>query len=211
VTAAAEYDERAPEGNVAGFLEEVALVADVDTWDDRANAVTLMTLHSAKGLEFPAVFITGLEEGLFPHERAMAEGRDLEEERRLCYVGITRTKLYLTMTHARARTKFGLRSSAIPSRFLSEVPDTAVERVQRGVRVADEEPRGRKRASAYWSGEVEDESGLMPGDTVRHPRYGVGHIMALDGWGESRRARVKFRVGGEQTLVLKYAKLEKLE
>jgi len=211
VTAAAEYDERAPEGNVAGFLEEVALVADVDTWDDRANAVTLMTLHSAKGLEFPAVFITGLEEGLFPHERAMAEGRDLEEERRLCYVGITRTKLYLTMTYARARTKFGLRSSAIPSRFLSEVPDAAVERIQRGVRVADEEPRGRKRANAYWSGEAEDESGLLPGDTVRHPKYGVGHIMALDGWGESRRARVKFRVGGEQTLVLKYAKLEKLE
>ncbi len=209
VTAAAEYDERTAEGSAAGFLEQVALVADVDTWDDRRDAVTLMTLHSAKGLEFPAVFITGLEEGLFPHERAMSDGRDLEEERRLCYVGITRAKRVLVMTHARERTRFGLRSSAIPSRFLGELPQSAVEHVERGGAGSHEEEP--KRPRSFWSGSDEEEGGLMPGDTVRHRTCGVGHVLALDGWGETRRAKVKFRTGGVQTLVLKYAKLEKLE
>jgi DNA helicase-2/ATP-dependent DNA helicase PcrA len=209
VSAAAEYDARSPDGSTAGFLEEVALIADVDTWDARANAVTLMTLHSAKGLEFPVVFITGLEEGLLPHERGMTEGAELEEERRLCYVGITRAKQALMMTRARARTRFGLRSASIPSRFLSEIPSSAVERIERvgiGVRRDDEE----EKPSAYWSAQEEEEDGLRPGDTVQHPQLGVGYVVALSGWGEDRRARVKFRTAGEKTLVLKHAKLEKL-
>jgi DNA helicase-2/ATP-dependent DNA helicase PcrA len=122
--AAGEYDFTNPEGSLAGFLEQVALVAAIDQWDGAADRVSLMTLHSAKGLEFPAVFVTGLEEGLLPHGRSLGEpeGAELEEERRLLYVGMTRAREELVLTWARSRRRFGPSQAAAPSRFIGELP-----------------------------------------------------------------------------------------
>ena len=120
---AAEFDEiAAPEG-LARFLEEVALVSDQDTLEDRPDRVTLITLHAAKGLEFPVVFIVGLEEGLLPHRRALEDERELEEERRLAYVGMTRAKDRLYLLHAHHRSTYGVGAQSEPSRFLAELPE----------------------------------------------------------------------------------------
>ena len=131
-SAAAEYDERTEEGSLMGWLEEVALVSDVDDLDESTDVVHLMTLHSCKGLEFPVVFITGVEEGLLPHQRSIdsLDDREMEEERRLCYVGMTRAKQELVLTHGEQRTVFGRTNYCIPSRFLGEIPDglKAIER-----------------------------------------------------------------------------------
>lgn len=208
VNDAAQYDEREPDGSLAGYLEQVTLIADVDKWNHKANAVTLMTLHSAKGLEFPVVFITGLEAGLLPHARATEEDRDEEEERRLCYVGITRAKQLLFLTFARTRTRFGLRIPSLPSPFLAELPQDALRHVRYGLAVSDDS--FASSTTAYWSELEEDDDAIMPGDTVEHPTYGIGHVISLSGWGKERRARVKFRGIGEKTLVLTYAKLRKL-
>src|SRR5204863_8825151 len=110
------------ERTLASFLEQVSLVSDLDTMDTRADAVTMMTLHSAKGLEFPVVFLVGMEETVFPHMRSMESDKELEEERRLCYVGITRAQEELYLTHAYRRTLFGSIGYNRPSRFLSEIP-----------------------------------------------------------------------------------------
>ncbi len=130
--AAGEYDFVNPDGSLAGFLEQVALVADVDNWDDRAERVSLMTLHAAKGLEFPAVFVTGLEEGLLPHIRGVKwddepKRDDIEEERRLLYVGMTRAREELVLTLARSRRRFGPSERATASRFVSELPEKDID------------------------------------------------------------------------------------
>ena len=111
------------------FLENVALVSDIDSYDNTADAITLMTLHNAKGLEFPIVFMVGMEEGLFPHARSMTEPMELEEERRLCYVGMTRARKRLYMTYAQCRMIYGLTSSNMPSRFISDIPEELIERI----------------------------------------------------------------------------------
>jgi len=133
VNAASEYDASNPDGSLQGFLEEVSLIADIDKWDDAADTVTLMTLHAAKGLEFPVVFITGLEEGLLPHSQSKDSDDDVEEERRLCYVGITRAQRDLFLIHTRYRAKYGQRSACIPSRFLSEIPVDFVEEIDKTI------------------------------------------------------------------------------
>ena len=127
VGVAQEYEERGEEeSSLATFLQEISLVSDQDALQEERSAVTLMTLHNAKGLEFPIVFMIGLEEGLFPHQRSLEE-RNEEEERRLCYVGMTRARERLTLTYARGRTIFGARSYNLPSRFLNELPSDRVE------------------------------------------------------------------------------------
>lgn len=127
ISVAAQFEEENPEADLNAFLEHVALVSDVDVMDDDARAVTLMTLHSAKGLEFPVVFIMGMEEGIFPHSRSMWDAGELEEERRLCYVGMTRAQRHLYLVCARSRRIFGQTMNAVPSRFLDEVPEHLVE------------------------------------------------------------------------------------
>ena len=127
ISVAAQFEEENPEADLNAFLEHVALVSDVDVMDDEARAVTLMTLHSAKGLEFPVVFIMGMEEGIFPHSRSMWDAGELEEERRLCYVGMTRAQRHLYLVCARSRRIFGQTMNAVPSRFLDEVPEHLVE------------------------------------------------------------------------------------
>jgi DNA helicase-2/ATP-dependent DNA helicase PcrA len=133
VTLAQEYQQRVPQADLASFLEHVALMSDVDEAGELGNGVALMTLHAAKGLEFAVVFIVGLEEGTFPHERSMSSPEELEEERRLCYVGITRAKERLYLTYCRYRTIYGQRERRVPSRFLRELPPEGVRFVRTGL------------------------------------------------------------------------------
>jgi len=213
--AIAEFSSSAgDEASLDSFLENVALTTDLDNWDDRANAVTLMTLHSAKGLEFPVVFITGLEEGLFPISRSLADPPALEEERRLFYVGATRAKVKLYLAWARNRRKFGETSASIASRFLRELEPSLVQ-VESSYRAS---PARRQRAS-YRQREAdpmpryEDESQEVleyrVGMRVMHPTFGKGTIMRLEpGSSAALKLRVLFDQAGERRLVLPYAKLE---
>ncbi len=180
VDGAAEYDASgAEETSPAGYLQQVALLADADARVDDEGLVTLMTLHNAKGLEYPIVFIIGVEDGVFPHSRALEEG-DVEEERRLCYVGITRAQRDLYLTYARQRTVFGARTYAIPSRFLAEIPAELTDR-------EEQRPRGlgtfRERLTSW--GSVMDRDTPEPvayrlGDDVAHPSFGDGVVTGLE-------------------------------
>jgi DNA helicase-2/ATP-dependent DNA helicase PcrA len=181
VNGAAEYDASGAEDlSLAGYLQQVALLADADARVDDEGLVTLMTLHNAKGLEYPIVLIIGVEDGVFPHSRALEEG-DVEEERRLCYVGITRAQRNLYLTYARQRTVFGARTYAIPSRFLAEIPAELTDR-------DEQRPRGlgsfRERLTS-WSSGVLDADKPEPvayrlGDDVAHPSFGEGVVTGLE-------------------------------
>jgi DNA helicase II / ATP-dependent DNA helicase PcrA len=178
VNVAAEYDAGAgDEASLAEFLQQIALIADADTRADDAGLVTLMTLHNAKGLEYPIVFMIGCEEGVFPHSRALDEG-GLEEERRLCYVGITRAERDLYLTSARTRTVFGARSFGAPSRFVGEIPEELTDRERQA-------PRGfgaiRARATSWGS---PAESGLPPAAPAPVPAYRLGDDVVHAAFGE---------------------------
>jgi DNA helicase-2/ATP-dependent DNA helicase PcrA len=156
---AAEYDEIAPPEGLARFLEEVALVSDQDTLEDRPDRVTLITLHAAKGLEFPVVFIVGMEEGMLPHQRALEDERELEEERRLAYVGMTRAKDQLYLVHAHHRSTFGVGAPAEPSRFLAELPEDLLKAERTGTPF-----RRGGRTQDRWSSRGTDAEGWLPGN-----------------------------------------------
>ncbi|HYE02139.1 MAG TPA: UvrD-helicase domain-containing protein, partial [Phycisphaerales bacterium] len=201
------------------YLERVTLVADADTVDPAQGAVTLMTLHAAKGLEFPAVAMIGLEEGCLPHARANESEADLEEERRLCFVGITRAMERLLITSAKYRTVRGVSERTIPSRFLDELPgehvtvsdqsesfvDPLTARAWGGAGAAWAESRARPGAAA-GGGSV---GGVRAGVMVNHPQFGVGRVEAVTG-GAGARATIAFRDVGTKTLVLEYARLKVL-
>ncbi|MFQ5769797.1 MAG: 3'-5' exonuclease, partial [bacterium] len=190
------------------FLEEVSLITDIDTWDDKSNAVTLMTLHSAKGLEFPVVFIAGLEEGLFPLSRTFANNEDLEEERRLFYVGATRAKEKLFLTWAARRLRFGENFKNVPSRFIKEInPEYVSRKNMRKYHQPEYEKPVKDTMPAY-----EDFSQEFPeisvGMEVKHELFGVGKILNKEGYGENMKITVKFYDVGNKKLVVKYANLE---
>ena len=192
-----EFCERSEDKSLAGFLGEVSLLTDIDTWDEEKNAVTLMTLHNAKGLEFPVVFICGLEEGLFPHASSLDDPAEMEEERRLFYVGVTRAKERAFLSTTSHRRRYGRGIGTVPSRFLEEVPK---ELMTLEGRIAAGEDG--------FSDRVEDENdGLRPGARVRHPAFGVGQVLALEGGGDGLKAVVLFRGGRKKTLVVRYANL----
>jgi DNA helicase-2/ATP-dependent DNA helicase PcrA len=203
---------------VQAFLEAVSLVTDLDEVPEQESVVTLMTLHTAKGLEFPVVFLTGMEDGIFPHMRSVGDPEELEEERRLCYVGITRAEQRLYLTHAWSRQLFGATDYYPPSRFLSEIPEALV-RAQgrtagrgRGIgehraAVADAAMRVDRSAQGARGAE---SIGLRVGDDVRHEKFGEGVIIAMAGDGDKTEATVRFRDLGEKTLLLAWAPLEKL-
>lgn len=195
-----------------GFLQSVALVADSDAYDSESGAVTLMTLHAAKGLEFELVAMIGCEEGLLPHARAREGGDDIEEERRLCFVGMTRAKRRLLMTYAANRTVRGMRMSAMESEFLREVAEANVTREDlAGGWMSGGDADG---ADEPWRDEFDAPRGLgsqFPvGCAVRHPLFGVGTVQAILPRGSVTSARVAFRTVGVKTLVLEYAKLVRL-
>lgn len=182
------------------FLEAISLVADIDSYEDR-DLVTLMTLHNAKGLEFPVVFITGMEDGVFPHFRSLGSPKELEEERRLCYVGITRAEQRLFLTRAWNRNLWGQSQYNGPSRFLGEIPaglTTSVKRKTDSTRTTLQKPR------AAGSG-IE----ISAGDRVRHASWGDGTVIQVIGSGEAAEAIVAFDDRGEKRLLLAWAPLEK--
>jgi len=211
VNAAAEYAAREPEGGIDGFVEENALVADQDTYDEAADTVTLMTVHAAKGLEFPCVVVTGLEEMLFPHAFSMNEPEEVEEERRLFYVAATRAMDELILTHGRRRLRQGVPTPAMPSRFLDEVPDELLEVEDRtnrwgGGAIHEEEPVFVVDADTGGGG----GSGWRAGDRVRHHHFGKGKILAVRQAGGGTRITIDFDAAGRRELALSYAKLERL-
>jgi DNA helicase-2/ATP-dependent DNA helicase PcrA len=186
------------------FLESTALVADIDEWDEGAGAVTLMTLHTAKGLEFPAVFIVGMEDGVFPHMRSLGDPDELEEERRLAYVGITRAQDRLYLTSAWQRMLFGGSSYNPPSRFLQEVPDDLMEKAAKRLR---NKPSDRAASTGPRSTVSSGEVG--PGDRVRHDKWGLGTVREVIGDGDRAEAEVMFDTQGKKRLLLAWAPLEK--
>jgi DNA helicase II / ATP-dependent DNA helicase PcrA len=218
VAVAREYSEVDPEGTLVGFLERVSLVADADDipeGDDHGGVVTLMTLHTAKGLEFPVVFVTGMEEGVFPHQRSLSEPRELEEERRLAYVGVTRARERLYLSRAVVRSAWGAPMHNMPSRFLAEIPAELVDwrRTEADqVRWVDARPprRGPARPGASGPGQ-RGALALATGDRVTHDAFGVGTVVATAGAGEEAQVTVDFGDGaGLKTLLLRYAPVEKL-
>jgi len=205
-----------PEGldRVQAFLEAVSLVTDLDDIEGEKRAITLMTLHSAKGLEFPVVFLTGLEDGVFPHMRSLGDPDELEEERRLCYVGITRARERLYLCHAWSRMLFGRTDFYPPSRFLSEIPEELVEVLGEERSVGG--GRGAHReavvsaALASNAGRAARVPGLRVGDDVGHDTFGEGVVLDVIGEGEKAEAVIRFRDAGEKRLLLAWAPLQKL-
>ncbi|MCZ7583426.1 MAG: ATP-binding domain-containing protein [Deltaproteobacteria bacterium] len=234
--AVSQFHERNPESTLAEYLEQVSLVQDADLVADDTDSVRLMTLHNAKGLEFPAVFMIGMEEMVLPHSRSITEGAQaIEEERRLCYVGITRARRYLTLScAARRRSYSGVPTYARPSRFIDEIPEDLVEPM--GFALAPSlfrepeifsEPRGRSfeprdfpRSSQprtpresgetyydYSEGQEGDaDLPLRPGGLVDHDKFGRGRVMGLNGQGKNAKVIVRFESVGVKTLVIVHAR-----
>ncbi len=183
------------------YLESIGLIADVDALEDRTDSVTLMTLHNAKGLEFPVVFLTGMEEGVFPHMRSLGNPDELEEERRLCYVGITRARRRLYLTHAFRRHLWGSPNYNNPSRFLGELPTELLVEAKR------ERQPAKERAVATPSVDAAD---IGAGDRVRHSHWGLGTVREVIGAGDRAEALVSFDAEGDKRLLLAWAPLEKV-
>ena len=203
---------------IQAFLEALSLVTDMDDYDGDQSAVTLMTLHSAKGLEFPVVFMTGMEENVFPHVRSLGDPDQLDEERRLCYVGITRARERLYLCHAWCRNLFGSTQYNPASRFLAEIPEQLVQLTGRR-----HPGRGAARERQLSSGVVgspargpvtgaagAEKLGLKVGDDVAHDKFGEGVIIGLEGEGDKAEALVRFRDAGEKRLLLSWAPLKRL-
>jgi ATP-dependent DNA helicase UvrD/PcrA len=214
VSVAREFDAQRPDGTLTDFLEQVSLVADADEIPEGAEhggLVTLMTLHTAKGLEFPVVFLTGMEEHVFPHQRSMTDDKELEEERRLAYVGITRAERRLYLTRAVARAWWGRPEFHKQSRFLDEIPGQLVEwRRDERAAVAPAGERLAQRPGVRSPGNRRVPA-LSPGDKVTHDAYGLGTVLSVEGRGDDPEAKIDF--GGDygiKHLVLRYAPIEKL-
>jgi DNA helicase-2/ATP-dependent DNA helicase PcrA len=217
VSVAREFDGSRDEGTLAEFLEQVSLVADADEipeGEEHGGMVTLMTLHTAKGLEFPVVFLTGLEEEVFPHQRSLTNKKELEEERRLAYVGITRAMQRLYLTWAVRRNWYGRPSFHDRSRFLAEIPAGLIEwrrdesAAASAVTPAQERMASRPGTRSPGNRQVPS---LSAGDLVTHDKFGLGTVVSTDGYGDQAEAKIDFGADyGVKHLVLRYAPLEKL-
>jgi DNA helicase-2/ATP-dependent DNA helicase PcrA len=213
ISVAQEFEEANPDGTLVDFLEQVSLVADADQLpvdDGGQGVVTLMTLHTAKGLEFPVVFLTGLEDGVFPHMRSLGEPKELEEERRLAYVGITRARQRLYLSRAAVRSSWGAPSFNPASRFLSEVPKELVDWRTDPEKSAWGAATRRTTTPAPKKSGGREIPNLTPGDRVSHDAFGLGTVVSVDGMAEKTKVKIDFGSGGEKTLLLAYAPLEKL-
>ena len=217
VSVAREFDGSREESTLADFLEQVSLVADADEipeGEEHGGMVTLMTLHTAKGLEFPVVFLTGLEEEVFPHQRSLSNKKELEEERRLAYVGITRAMQRLYLTWAVRRNWYGRPSFHDRSRFLAEIPPGLIEwrrdEAAAASAAAPAQERVASRPGTRSPGNRPVPS-LSAGDLVTHDKFGLGTVVSTDGYGDQAEAKIDFGADyGVKHLVLRYAPLEKL-
>lgn len=220
LSVAKDYMDSNPEGNLQDFLENVALVSDVDDFESSDSKVTLMTLHAAKGLEFPVVFLTGLDEGLFPHSRTLMDPAQVEEERRLAYVGITRAERQLYVTNAVTRTMYGRISAYMPSRFLSEIPPQFMEDYHRKSAMPQSRTTavpGKQRVSILTKPVASSlpkkhavTDTFAKGDKVRHKIWGIGTVLDVIGEGPNMQMKIQFPTKGVRQVVVKYAPLEKI-
>lgn len=220
LSVAKDYMDSNPEGNLQDFLENVALVSDVDDFESSDSKVTLMTLHAAKGLEFPVVFLTGLDEGLFPHSRTLMDPAQVEEERRLAYVGITRAERQLYVTNAVTRTMYGRISAYMPSRFLAEIPPQFMEDYHRKSAMPQSRTTavpGKQRVSILTKPVASSlpkkhavTDTFAKGDKVRHKIWGIGTVLDVIGEGPNMQMKIQFPTKGVRQVVVKYAPLEKI-
>jgi ATP-dependent DNA helicase UvrD/PcrA len=230
VSAARDYEVREPEASLGGFVDRLSLLSEADEESGSRDArVWLMTMHAAKGLEFPVVIIAGMEEGLFPHSRSSEDDEEIEEERRLCYVGMTRAQTLLVLTSAARRRVFGDYQSTEPSRFLDEIPAELVERIAPAYSSPYQgtfthshyefrtNPYGRKgrggrfrETEAAYAYEEEDQSlfGIRVGMRVRHAQFGVGNVISVEAHNDDQKVTVRFNTVGVKKLLAKYAKLQ---
>ena len=240
---AAEFAESDPDGDLGDFLERVALVADADQIPEGAGesgVITLMTVHTAKGLEFPVVFVTGLEDGTFPHQRSLADPDELAEERRLAYVALTRARERLYVSRAAVRTAFGMPNELPESRFISDVPEELIDWKRRessmqryrggsftggggygstGPRSSRLAERRQRKESAPPSPDAPkfgsatpraDVPNLAVGDRVTHDAYGMGRVVAIENGGTNAVAKIDFGEAGTKRLLLRYSPVTKL-
>ena len=232
ITAAKQFHDANPESTITDFLEQITLASDVDGWDEQAEHVSVMTLHASKGLEFPVVYVLAVEEGLLPHERSMGRDDEIEEERRLCFVGMTRAMKELYLCHARLREFRGNLNYAIPSSFLNELPrdvvysDSSMSR--NPARTAADEWRAKvgpaakdwadtgarpflppKKPSEYKP-TIPDapETGLAVGVLVQHEEFGLGTVTDVTGYGALRRVKIRFPGHAEKTFVVDKVRLK---
>ena len=218
LSATREFEDQVEEPTLGVFLEQVALISDIDTKDDSLDAVSLITLHSAKGLEFPVVFMVGMEEGLFPLSRAASSDNpmELEEERRLCYVGITRAQQYLFLTLAALRTLYGMTSRNLPSRFLRDLPEGIVQGMEgmirpRAITWAEADLQTSPEAKEILEQATGEKSPYQPGDKVRHEKFGEGLVLSAEGTGDDASVTVYFpEIAQKKKLILSYAPLTKI-
>ena len=220
LSVAKDYMDSNPEGNLQDFLENVALVSDVDDFESSDSKVTLMTLPAAKGLEFPVVFLTGLDEGLFPHSRTLMDPAQVEEERRLAYVGITRAERQLYVTNAVTRTMYGRISAYMPSRFLAEIPPQFMEDYHRKSAMPQSRTTavpGKQRVSILTKPVASSlpkkhavTDTFAKGDKVRHKIWGIGTVLDVIGEGPNMQMKIQFPTKGVRQVVVKYAPLEKV-
>jgi DNA helicase-2/ATP-dependent DNA helicase PcrA len=221
ITAAKQFAAEDSSRTLADFLENITLASDVDSWDENQDRVSVMTLHSAKGLEFPVVYMVAVEQGLLPHERSLAKEEEIEEERRLAFVGMTRAKEELYLCHARLREFRGQTLYAVPSMFLDELPEGGVEAVDQSASAAgtasamDAWRSGSKAAEPGWVDagvrpQPKAESGApdyAEGMVVKHETYGTGRVTEVSGRGPLRKVKVRFGAAGERTFLVEKAKL----
>src|SRR5262245_38792638 len=233
ITAAKQFHDENPERTISDFLEQITLASDVDGWDEQADHVSVMTLHASKGLEFPVVYVLAVEEGLLPHERSMGRDEDIEEERRLCFVGMTRAMKELYLCHARFREFRGQSNYAIPSSFLNELPRDGVEHIDTSMsrnvaRSAADEWRAKVGPAARdWADTgarpylppkkstdlkptIPDppDTGLAVGVVVQHEEYGIGQVLDVNGYGALRRVKIRFPGHGDKTFVADKVRLK---
>jgi DNA helicase-2/ATP-dependent DNA helicase PcrA len=207
ISAAAEYDQANPDGSLIDYLAQISLVSDTDHLKDNGGAVTMMTLHAAKGLEFPIVAMIGLEEGCLPHARARGNKEELEEERRLCFVGITRAQERLILSKAAYRTIRGLRERTVTSPFLNEMSQADIEVFdQTGVGSYEEDDDMVRERMAMESRSLASQ--FKRGQLVRHRMFGLGRVAEVTPMGSQTRAVIEFNEAGRKTLILEVAKLE---
>lgn len=208
-TVTGDYDRNNEDGSLEDFLAGVSLMTDQDRYQEETNVVSLMSLHTAKGLEFPVVFLPGMEEGVFPHSRSVDDERELEEERRICYVGITRAKEELYLSYCWSRTLFGRMQNNLPSRFIDEIPSHLLNRPNKPSLAAKTTwgSANNQTAANKKNAAVQD---YQLGDKVQHRKWGVGVIVSIKGTGKDAELTVTFPEQGIKKLMVEYAPLEKV-